>query len=352
VAVQDLPRGVASRSATRSSSTSAARFRGRIRTCARGWTWWRWARWRTLCRCSTRTACWSGTAWQCWRGNSARRACALRDRRYPRGLGTADITYRLPPAERHGAHGRSDGQSPAPRSGQHGGSLCLARTLDDHNRQRQLIEEEVVQGAEAQIVQLYDWRSAGHRRLERPVAPRRRRDRRLPPGTALSPTRVVLTRDPSGQYTAPPAASAASASSTCLEQCKRSLVRFAVMPWPQGCRWRRTGYLSSAATSRARSVRCWVDAMRPQFDISGEVGLDELSDRFFAELERLQPFGHSNPEPLFLTRCVVPERRALIGKTHTKDTARHERRKLPFIFFGRTPEDFPEPPWMWSTSPR
>ena len=86
--------------------------------------------------------------------------------------------------------------------------------------------------------------------------------------------------------------------------------------------------------------------MRPLLDIAGEVSFGEMTDSFFQELDLLQPFGHSNPEPVFLTRQVMPERRVVIGKVHTKGLLRDEAGdRIPFIAFGRTPEDFPEPPW-------
>ena len=264
-------------------------------------------------------------------------------------LCTADITYRLAP--RLNATGRMGDPTDSLRlleADSMVDAFALARSLDDHNRQRQLIEEEVVQSAEAQIVRIYDlekcraivvWSDLWHQGVVGIVASRLARRYNRPA--------VVLTRDPSGQYTGSARSVRRISLVDLLEQCRHSLVRFG-------------GHAMAAGLSMeahllpdfCRDFECAVglvlgaDAMRAQLEISGEVRLDELTEQFFAELERLQPFGHSNPEPMLLTRHVVPERRVLIGKTHTKGILRDAHGgKLPFIAFGRLPEEFPEPPW-------
>ena len=265
------------------------------------------------------------------------------------GLGTADITYRLAP--RLNATGRMGDPIDSLRlleADSMANALALARTLDDHNRQRQLIEEEVVQGAEAQIVQLYDlqtcraiivWNEQWHQGVVGIVASRLARRYHRPA--------VVLTRDPSGQYTGSARSVRRISLVDLLEQCKHSLIRFGGHAMAAGLSL--DAHMLPAFCrdfEAAVGLVLGADAMRPQFDISGEVGLGELSTRFFAELERLQPFGHSNPEPLFLTRGVAQERCTLIGKTHTKGILRDPTgSRLPFIAFGRLPEEFPEPPW-------
>ncbi len=265
------------------------------------------------------------------------------------GLGTADITYRLAP--RLNATGRMGDPTDSLRlleADSMVDAFALARNLDDHNRQRQLIEEEVVQSAEAQIVQLYDlakcraivvWSDLWHQGVVGIVASRLARRYHRPA--------VVLTRDPSGQYTGSARSVRRISLVDLLEQCRRSLVRFGGHAMAAGLSMEADmlpGFCHDFEC--AVGLVLGVDAMRAQFDISGEVGLDELSDRFFGELERLQPFGHSNPEPLLLTRHVVPDRRTLIGKTHTKGVLRDAHGgRLPFIAFGRLPEEFPEPPW-------
>ena len=106
-------------------------------------------------------------------------------------------------------------------------AFALARSLDDHNRHRQQIEEEVVQSAEAQIAQLYDldrnraivvWNDQWHQGVVGIVASRLTRRYHRPS--------VVLTRDPSGQYTGSARSIRRVNLVDLLEQCSRSLVRF------------------------------------------------------------------------------------------------------------------------------
>ena len=265
------------------------------------------------------------------------------------GLGTADITYRLAP--RLNATGRMGDPTDSLRLLEADSmveAFALARSLDDHNRQRQLIEEEVVQSAEAQIVQLYNlqtcraivvWNDQWHQGVVGIVASRLARRYHRPA--------VVLTRDPSGQYTGSARSVRRISLVDLLEQCRHSLVRFGGHAMAAGLSMEAQMLPDFCRDfESAVGLVLGADAMRAQLDISGEVRLDELSDQFFGELERLQPFGHSNPEPLLLTRCVVPERRVPVGKTHTKGILRDANGgRLPFIAFGRTPDDFPEPPW-------
>lgn len=89
-----------------------------------------------------------------------------------------------------------------------------------------------------------------------------------------------------------------------------------------------------------------IEAMKPQIDICGEVSLAELDDVFFEELEQLEPFGHSNPEPVFLVRGVTPERIIPAGRFHCRGQVREASgARIQFIAFGKLPENMPPPPW-------
>lgn len=264
-------------------------------------------------------------------------------------LSTADITYRLAP--RLNATGRMGDPIDSLRlleADSMVSAFALARSLDDHNRHRQQIEEEVVQSAEAQIAQLYDldrnraivvWNDQWHQGVVGIVASRLTRRYHRPS--------VVLTRDPSGQYTGSARSIRRVNLVDLLEQCSRSLVRFGGHAMAAGLSLepeRLPDFCRDFEGAVSRVLGA--DSMRPLLDIAGEVGFGEMTDSFFQELDLLQPFGHSNPEPVFLTRQVMPERRVVIGKVHTKGMLRDEAGdRMPFIAFGRAPEDFPDPPW-------
>ena len=60
----------------------------------------------------------------------------------------------------------------------------------------------------------------------------------------------------------------------------------------------------------------------------------------------LEPFGHGNAEPLFISRNVMPEGLRKAGLQHCRGNVRDSQGALmPFIAFGRQPTDFPPPPW-------
>jgi len=95
------------------------------------------------------------------------------------------------------------------------------------------------------------------------------------------------------------------------------------------------------------------EAMKPQIDICGRVSLAEISSEFMEELDLLEPFGHSNPEPVFLAKGVVTERRDLAGGSHTRGVLRDPSGgRLDFIAFSRLPTDFPDEPWNLVFTPQ
>ena len=56
----------------------------------------------------------------------------------------------------------------------------------------------------------------------------------------------------------------------------------------------------------------------PTILIDKELTLNEISDRLIDELESLQPFGNSNPEPLFMAKNVRVHFSSMVGKNHRR----------------------------------
>jgi single-stranded-DNA-specific exonuclease len=52
------------------------------------------------------------------------------------------------------------------------------------------------------------------------------------------------------------------------------------------------------------------------------------------DLERLEPYGVGNPEPLFMARQVGVRGRRVVGESHLKLLLEQEGRTLPAIAFG------------------
>lgn len=90
---------------------------------------------------------------------------------------------------------------------------------------------------------------------------------------------------------------------------------------------------SDALATWMRGVPASAFAAKVAVDI--EVPLDTLSRELVAELARLEPFGFSNPKPLFGTRGIFLNGRRAVGKTgeHLRFTAYDGVAALPGIMF-------------------
>lgn len=74
----------------------------------------------------------------------------------------------------------------------------------------------------------------------------------------------------------------------------------------------------SAFTSYARSVLL-EEHLQPRLELSGAIDLSELNDELFQQIQQLAPFGRENPEPIFAfrgTRCRRAAR--TFGRNHFK----------------------------------
>jgi len=276
-------------------------------------------------------------------------------------LTTQDITYRLAP--RINATGRMGDPTDSLRlleanDVEH--AKELAGVLDNLNHERQMIEEQVVNEAEAQIAERYKagsahsldtarsivvWCNSWHQGVVGIVASRLTRHYHRPS--------VVLTRDPSGQFTGSARSIRTLNLVEVLDECKDTLIRFGGHAMAAGLSLEENRLEEFCEEFDAAVQKVLgIESMQPTLSICGEVSLYELDDIFFQELRSLEPFGHGNPEPMFITRNVTPERRYPAGKSHTRGLLRDEDgTRIQFIAFGRLPNDFPPPPWDIVYSP-
>lgn len=270
-------------------------------------------------------------------------------------LATGDITYRLAP--RINATGRLGDPSDSLRLLEADNMVdasSLARILDEQNRERQVIEEEVVQGAEAQIARRYNldttrslvvWSDGWHQGVVGIVASRLTRKYHRPS--------VVLTRDPQGQFTGSARSIRRLNLVDLLGECSGCLLRFGGHAMAAGLSLEEER-LEEFCRKFDEAVQkvLGIESMRPIIPICGEVAFGELDDVFFQELEMLEPFGHGNPEPVFIAHGVHCERRMPAGRNHTRGMLRDAQgTRMQFIAFGRLPEAFPPPPWDIVFSP-
>jgi len=105
--------------------------------------------------------------------------------------------------------------------------------------------------------------------------------------------------------------------------------------------------MAAGLSIRAENVRPFADELEaavraatnaedfiPRTLIDCELGFAEINERVLAELERLEPYGLRNPEPIFLARNVLVQSRRIVGETHLKLFLRQDKRAFGAIAFG------------------
>ena len=104
-----------------------------------------------------------------------------------------------------------------------------------------------------------------------------------------------------------------------LQQCEQDLVAFGGHPMAAG--------LTVKEDAFAGFRRRFWDAVEglleggqpvPAVDVDAEVGLADVQFPLIRELERLQPFGTGNPEPNFVSRGISVLEKRVIGESHLK----------------------------------
>jgi len=76
------------------------------------------------------------------------------------------------------------------------------------------------------------------------------------------------------------------------------------------------------------------DDFIPEATVDAELSFAEIGDRLVRDLVQLEPHGPGNPEPVFLTRGVVVISHRVVGENHLKLYLRHGDRPLSAIGFG------------------
>ena len=91
---------------------------------------------------------------------------------------------------------------------------------------------------------------------------------------------------------------------------------------------------------------CGDKDLAPKVHVDAEVELGELSLDFLGKYELLQPFGSSNPQPIFVAKNVwltEPPRR--LKNNHLRLFLRQAYDERDAIFFGGGANELPDPPW-------
>ena len=196
-------------------------------------------------------------------------------------------------------------------------ALELAQQLEELNRQRRAIEEEMTREAIAQVeaedqphaivVGADGWHVGvigivAARLVERYHRPA-----------------VVVTFDAQGIGKGSVRGVAGFDVCQALQRCHRDLVAFGGHPMAAGLTVRREAF----AEFRHRFWGVVEELLDPRLkvptlDVDAAVGLADVQFPLIRELERLQPFGTGNPEPTFLSRGLSVLEKRVVGESHLK----------------------------------
>ncbi len=87
-------------------------------------------------------------------------------------------------------------------------------------------------------------------------------------------------------------------------------------------------------------------ALEPTLHIDAEVSFNEISVELMESYALLEPFGNANPQPLFLSRNVMPScaPRRVTGN-HLRFSLHQGNDELDAVFFNAADRTLPDPPW-------
>jgi len=213
----------------------------------------------------------------------------------------------------------------------------LAAELDQDNRERQAIEQDILDDARLRIERDPDF---AHRRSIVLASPE------WHPGVVgivasrlvdrfYRPTVLIAVTAEAGVGRGSARSIRGLNVHGALTACAQHLEAFGGHRMAAGLtiRAQHIDAFASAFESAVRDVTK-PDDFVPEVDVDGELALDELTDALLADLERLEPHGPSNPQPIFLARDVSVLSHRIVGQSHLKLSLRQGARTLSAIGFG------------------
>ncbi len=227
-------------------------------------------------------------------------------------------------------------------------AAILAKLLDQQNRERREVEEEVLGLAEAQLLNRFDAKTdaaivvggAGwHPGVVGIVASRLQRK-------YYRPT-IVVGFDPMGMGKGSGRSIEGFSLVTALGKCATHLEKFGGHEMAAGLSIRqelfdefRASFLKAAGELLAP------EQMQPRIQIDAEIPLSAVNFKFLEQLECLQPFGAENRQPIFFAKHVANYGEPRVMKErHYSMTLRQGRSDVRAVWWGAAESPLPALPW-------
>jgi single-stranded-DNA-specific exonuclease len=224
---------------------------------------------------------------------------------------------------------------------------ALADELDSQNQERQNLEREIVLAAEEKITQqalgdapaIVLGERGWHSGVLGIVAARIARSYHRPA--------IMVGFDADGLGKGSGRSIDGLSLLTGLAQSADLLEKFGGHEMAAGLTIREENFAAFAARFRENCGQLLTaEHLEPRLYLDAEVRLRDLDWNLLRWHELLQPFGHGNPQPLFLVRGVEPALAPRILKEkHLALRLRQEGRFQRAIYFGGAEEPLPQPPW-------
>src|SRR5438477_2803398 len=284
-----------------------------------------------------------------WRTNrpGLRRLLQIAAVRAP--IATDDIGFRLGP--RLNAAGRLTTAEKALRlllTNDDAEATALAQFLDGQNRERQEVEKQTLAAAEEQIS------TAHNRQHDTAIVVSARGWHQGVLGIVASriarkyhrPT-IVIGFDDAGMGRGSGRSIAGLHLVKALERCASYLEKFGGHEMAAGLAIRDQNLTAFADAFRATAAELLSqDDLEPHLRLDHELALADLNLELLRWHEMLQPFGNSNPQPLFLARDVTPAAPPrVINEKHLVLNLRQQNAHRRAMFFDGAAQQLPPHPW-------
>lgn len=230
-------------------------------------------------------------------------------------------------------------------------ATILAKMLDQQNRERREVEDEVLGRAEAQLLNRFDTTTdaaivvggAGwHPGVVGIVASRLQRKYHRPT--------IVVGFDPMGAGKGSGRSIEGFSLVTALGNCATHLEKFGGHDMAAGISIRQELFDDfRAAFLRTAGEMLSTEQLEPRIQLDAEIPLSAVSYNFLAQLDCLQPFGTDNRQPVFFARRVLNYGEPRVMKErHYSMTLRQGRSDVRAVWWGAA--EYPLPPLPWDVA--